>query len=89
MATSKRKNTNYMAKPYSFKLNRAEKASSAWKKTQEHFEYLLQRERKKNDNRQEADDTAAIRGKIGLLKELIKLNDAVAPSEQDDDSEEE
>lgn len=76
-----------MSKDYAFTLNRHEQQSHLWKKIQAHFDYVLERERRKNDNKMDEDQTAAIRGKIALAKELKAL-DVMGEKEEAPDSEE-
>ena len=74
-----------MEKEYTFELSRSEKATAVWRKVQKHFQYQLARERKRNDGRMSVEDTAAIRGKIALLKELIVLDEANPDAEADEE----
>jgi hypothetical protein len=64
-----------MAKDYTFQLSRPEQMHYIWKKTQAHFQILLERERKRNDSSVSMEDTERIRGKIAILKELIALDE--------------
>jgi hypothetical protein len=64
-----------MAKDYQFQLSQPESQTYLWKKTQAHFQIMLERERKKNDSSVSIEETERTRGKISILKELIKLNE--------------
>lgn len=75
-------------KNFDFKLTRHEVSGSTWLKTQQLFASMLQREREKNDSNTLTEErTAAIRGKISLLKELILLDEEMRESfkKKDDD----
>ena len=74
-----------MEKEYTFDLSRAEKSTAVWRKIQKHFQYQLARERRRNDGRMSVEDTAAIRGKIALLKELIVLDEVNPDAEPDEE----
>ena len=72
-----------MSKEYEFRLTPAERASSTHIKYQAHFEYLLKRERAKNDIPISEDKTNLTRGRISLAKELIGLG--TKPKPEDDE----
>lgn len=72
-----------MSKEYEFRLTQAERASSTHIKYQAHFEYLLKRERAKNDIPISEDKTNLTRGRISLAKELIGLG--TKPKPEDDE----
>jgi hypothetical protein len=77
-------------KEFEFKLTRHEISGSTWLKTQQLFTSMLQREREKNDsNALTEEKTAAIRGKIALLKELLGLDAELRESfkKKDEDDE--
>lgn len=78
-----------MPKEYPFTLNRAEQSTHLWKKVQAHLDYLLDKERKKNDGVLPPDTTNSLRGRISMLKELKNL-DMVNETQREDsaDSEE-
>lgn len=72
-----------MAQDYKFTLSEQERSSHLWIKMQAHFEYILARERARNDHLLKEDTTAMIRGKIALAKELIDLNERDSIQEVD------
>jgi len=72
-----------VSKEYEFRLTPAERASSTHIKYQAHFEYLLKRERAKNDIPISEDKTNLTRGRISLAKELIGLG--TKPKPEDDE----
>lgn len=57
-------------------LDRHDLQSAVWKKLQAHMEFRLHALRSKNDGAFDAIETAAIRGRIGQLKELLALAQA-------------
>lgn len=73
-----------MKPEYSLKLSKSDRANATWKKLQTHFEYLLNRERKRNDGKMSQDDTCHCRGKISILKELIAMQDVSVESDEDE-----
>lgn len=61
-------------------LTQGEKTSPFWAKMKVYLESELQRARKRNDDQQlDQLDTAALRGRISLLKTLIALGDEDRP----------
>jgi len=75
-----------MESSYTFELTQQDKQSHLWLKLKKHFEYILQRERIKNDH-QQSDVGTAVRGKIALAKELIALGEKKEKEEEEGEEE--
>lgn len=57
------------------KLTDADRISPTWQKLKKSFEQELQTLRMKNDNETPEEVTAKIRGRIAMLKEILRLGE--------------
>lgn len=55
-------------------LNKQDLDSPAWKKIEEYLKLHLNINRRVNDNKLTMEDTAVIRGRIDMCKQIISLN---------------
>jgi len=54
-------------------LSEQDKASELWKNLVEHFQDLLSKAHKSNEKNLNTEETAQIRGRIKLIRDLLKL----------------
>lgn len=62
-----------------FSLADGERAHPLWTRLRRHLEYMRDRERERNDRPMSESETANVRGRIKMLKELIRLGDDPPP----------
>lgn len=58
--------------------------TSTWERLEAHLQDLLTRAREENDNRLDEVKTAALRGRISVLKDLLALPAKAAPAQRDE-----
>lgn len=67
-----------------FKLSMGERASPLWLRMRAHLELLLESERRKNDGNLDPQETARVRGRISMLKQVIDFSVDLPPIETAD-----
>lgn len=68
-----------MSAPEVFRLTSADRASPLWQRLRAHLEQRLAKYRTRNDGALAPEDTAHLRGRIAVLKDLLALEEDRPP----------